>query len=750
MREHMQDSAPSADPSTLRFLVIDDNPDDAFLVTHALKRRFPGGSFSVTSDRIELQNLISSGERFDIILSDWAFPQFNGLEALAMIREAGIDTPFIIVSGKIGEEAAIRAIRSGAYDYVLKDDLGRLPGAIQHALEAHLNEIKAKSDASLIALQATALGVAPAAIAVANPAGLLEWVNPAFESLTGYSAGEVLGRELAKCFSDLGCPSCADMLDSGTSRKEYVCRGLERTKSGKLYFEERKICPVFDQDGVLTHLVITKEDVTDSEQEKKSLEMEVHLGEVLRQSLTPETLCARTIQIIQLHFSDIETGIMYRPDAADGKIRWFGTRDNDPRTSEATRVFRRDFGETEGNVSFLYVRYSAATPFDMERVLADFFDKFNSGMERLEAERKISIQLGNISFLKRIGRTLSSQGDTENALVPLLRSIRSSLKSDAVALYLFERGTTELTCRAHDGFQTTLVEHARIRLGQPYVGIAAEEQRLVVVDDFSSIDRRSQFWNLIETERFCSQHCSPIVAGGKTIGVLEVFNRRITEFPPSWNLLYDAISAQTGLALDYSMIYGDLQKAYVDLQTSYEATIEGWSQAMDYRDQETEGHSRRVTSLLIALAKRLGYEPQEIDRMKRGATLHDIGKIGIPDSVLKKNGPLDESEWVLMKRHPLIAHDMLSRIPYLRDSLDIPLHHHERWDGTGYPHQLAGEEIPVAARLFAIVDVYDALTSDRPYRKAWTKEDTLEYLRTHAGTQFDPVLAEEFVRMIEE
>jgi len=170
---------------------------------------------------------------------------------------------------------------------------------------------------------------------------------------------------------------------------------------------------------------------------------------------------------------------------------------------------------------------------------------------------------------------------------------------------------------------------------------------------------------------------------------------------------------------------------------------------MDFRDEETEGHSKRVSALTAALAARLGVSADDITCIHRGALLHDVGKIGIPDSILKKAGPLNEEEWGIMRRHPLIAKEMLAGIPYLDPSMDIPLYHHERWDGSGYPEGLKGDSIPFAARLFAIIDVFDALTSDRPYRKAWTKAAALQYIHEQAGTLFDPQLAASFLDMIE-
>lgn len=191
-----------------------------------------------------------------------------------------------------------------------------------------------------------------------------------------------------------------------------------------------------------------------------------------------------------------------------------------------------------------------------------------------------------------------------------------------------------------------------------------------------------------------------------------------------------------------------LREANTQLLNAYEATIEGLSLALDLRDRETEGHSRRVTDLTVQLAQAMGMGEEELMHIRRGALLHDVGKIGIPDSILHKPSTLTEEEWVIMRKHPQFAYDMLHSIEYLRPALDIPYSHHEKWDGTGYPRGLRGEEIPLTARLFAVADVWDALTSDRPYRAAWTKEQALEYIREQSGKHFDPQVVELFFKII--
>ena len=191
-----------------------------------------------------------------------------------------------------------------------------------------------------------------------------------------------------------------------------------------------------------------------------------------------------------------------------------------------------------------------------------------------------------------------------------------------------------------------------------------------------------------------------------------------------------------------------LREANAQLLSAYEATIEGWSHAMDLRDRETEGHSQRVTQLTVKMSQALGLGNDDIMHIRRGALLHDMGKIGVPDAILHKPGKLSDDEWVLMRKHPQFAFDMLYPIEYLRPALEIPFSHHEKWDGTGYPRGLKGEEIPLAARMFAVVDVWDALTSDRPYRPAWSEEEALKYIREQSGKHFDPDAVDLFFKSL--
>jgi putative nucleotidyltransferase with HDIG domain len=249
-------------------------------------------------------------------------------------------------------------------------------------------------------------------------------------------------------------------------------------------------------------------------------------------------------------------------------------------------------------------------------------------------------------------------------------------------------------------------------------------------------------------EGFVTYYGVPLLSKGEVKGVLEVFHRKPLNPDSEWLEFLNTLAGQAAIAIADATLFNDLQRSNIELTTAYDATIEGWSRALDLRDKETEGHTRRVTEITMRLAQAMGLSNTEIVYIRRGALLHDIGKMGIPDNILLKPGKLTDEEWEIMRRHPNYAYEMLSPIQFLRLSLDIPYCHHEKWDGTGYPRGLKGEEIPLAARIFAVVDIWDALRSDRPYRTGWPEEKRKEYIRSLSGTHLDPQVVEAFIKMI--
>jgi hypothetical protein len=305
---------------------------------------------------------------------------------------------------------------------------------------------------------------------------------------------------------------------------------------------------------------------------------------------------------------------------------------------------------------------------------------------------------------------------------------------------------------AGQGFVTNASRHVRLRLGEGLAGKAALERRCIGAPD---LDAAPEALQLISApyrhiERFKAAYAVPLIAKGQLLGVLCVLYRR-TMTPNDEGLEFlDMLARQTAIAISDARQFWAVQRSRDDLMLAYDTTLEGWARALELRDKETEGHTQRVGEMTVRLAMALDLPESDLVHLRRGALLHDIGKIAISDTILLKPGPLSTDERSAMELHPVHAHHLLSPISYLRPALDIPYCHHEKWDGTGYPRGLQGERIPLTARIFAIVDVWDALTQDRPYRRAWSVGRAREYLRAEMGRHFDPEVGEAFLRMLEQ
>jgi HD-GYP domain-containing protein (c-di-GMP phosphodiesterase class II) len=362
---------------------------------------------------------------------------------------------------------------------------------------------------------------------------------------------------------------------------------------------------------------------------------------------------------------------------------------------------------------------------------------------RLFGETQRRVQ--RLSGLWTVDQAITSSFDLRVTLNVLLDQITTQLGVSAADVLVLRRYSGTLDYVAGRGFRTAALQRTSLRLGAGYAGRAALERRIVNVPDLRGRKTDLLRSPLLPQEGFVAYFGVPLLAKGEVKGVLEIFHRGPLDPDREWFEFLETLCGQAAIAIDNVGLFDDLQRTNAELVVAYDATIEGWSRALDLRDRETEGHTERVTEMTLRLARRLGIRDDELVHVRRGALLHDIGKMGIPDAILHKPGPLTEAEWVTMRKHPQYAHDMLSPIAYLRSALDIPYCHHERWDGAGYPRRLKGEQIPLAARLFSVADVWDALRSDRPYRKAWDEARTRAYLEEQAGQHFDAEIARLFL-----
>ena len=357
-------------------------------------------------------------------------------------------------------------------------------------------------------------------------------------------------------------------------------------------------------------------------------------------------------------------------------------------------------------------------------------------------------RLEHLQALRAIDIAIASNRDLQETLNIVLDQIAKQLQVDAAVILLLDETRQKLEFGTSRGFQTSTLRYTSLQIGEGMAGRAAQQRQIVHIRDLRIDPQTLRSASALMTEGFVSYYAAPLIAQGQVKGVLEIFHRSFLDSDDEWLGFLETLAGQAAIAVENTSLFDDLQRTNDELTKAYDATIEGWSHALDLRDKETEGHTQRVTELSLQLARAFGFGEKELLYVRWGALLHDIGKMGVPDRILLKEGPLTDEEWVLMRQHPVYAHEMLRSIQYLHPALDIPYCHHEKWDGTGYPRGLKGEEIPLVARLFAIIDVWDALTSDRPYRTAWSHERTLAYIRQGAGQHFDPQVVEMFTDLI--
>jgi len=402
-----------------------------------------------------------------------------------------------------------------------------------------------------------------------------------------------------------------------------------------------------------------------------------------------------------------------------------------------------------GTLGVLRTRENAFT-LQEEQLLVLFSNQAAVAMENARLFAETQWQLQHIQTLRAIDRAITSSMDLKVTLEILLGQITTHLGVDAANILLYHPATQTLETAAARGTSTVFLRKASLRMGESLAGRVALDGKMAYIPDLSQID--DPFVSKLQQagEQFVSYIALPLIAQQEIKGVLQLLHHAPFTPTPHWMEFLESLADQAAIAIDNAQLFDRQQGANLQLTLAYDATIDGWSAALDLRDKETEGHSRRVTDLTLQLARAMGTPEGEIPHLRRGAQLHDIGKMGIPDAILLKPGPLTEAEWGVMRRHPQYALDLLLPIEYLRPSLQIPLCHHERWDGSGYPRGLKGREIPLPARIFAVVDVWDALRSDRPYRPAWSEEKALNYIHEQSGRQFDPAVVTAFLALIGE
>jgi len=351
-----------------------------------------------------------------------------------------------------------------------------------------------------------------------------------------------------------------------------------------------------------------------------------------------------------------------------------------------------------------------------------------------------------VGALVGVGSAINSSLGLERVLEKVMDTLIALMNAERGFLMLCEPAG-QLKVRIARGIDNVNLDEDAFAISNTVVRRVAESGEAILTTNAQEDPRFGEQYS-VAMYHLLSILCAPLKIKDNLIGVIYVDNRAHTGIFSADDLgMISAFANQAAVAIDNARLFDDLQKSNAELEIAYQATLEGWVRALDMRDKETEGHTQRVTTLTQRLAQLMGVDDAALLHITRGALLHDIGKMAIPDGILLKPGELTTEERILIQRHPVYAYQMLSPIKFLLPALDIPYCHHERWDGSGYPRKLKGEEIPFAARIFSVVDVWDALVSDRPYRKGLAPASVKKSIREESGTHFDPRVVDAFLEL---
>jgi PAS domain S-box-containing protein len=627
-----------------------------------------------------------------------------------------------------------------------------------------------------------------------SPLGFLEWDenfhavewNAACERMFGYTREEAIGRHAKDLILPVEVQELVDeiyhSLMNQTGGQHSINKNV--TKDGNIITCEWFNTTLIDKDGKAIGVASVCRDITERQQYEREREAVITVSTALRQARTrTEILNVILDQLVDLF--DADGAVLVLPDPkTEGCINEMGSgvvgermvglsippeegvcdwaiannktylnnhADDDPLfyhsdlLGDSHCVVAAPLATQELIIGALWVARQEDFVEQDLRLLTAIADIAANAVHRVTLHEQTEQQLHRLIALHQIDLAISTSFDLNITLNVILGSVKEELEIDAASILLLNPVTHTLDYAAGIGFRTHNIERSRVRLGNGCAGRAAQEQRTVSSLELGQARENLSRFSFLSGEDFTSHYATPLVVKGQVKGVLEIFHRAAIEPEHTWLGYFETLATQAAIAIDNASLFENLQRSNMELTLAYDATIEGWSRALDLRDRETEGHTQRVTEMVLELAEEMGMSDAEKMDLRRGALLHDIGKMGIPDAILLKPGPLSDEEWKIMRQHPLYAYRMLVPITYLKRALEIPYCHHEKWDGSGYPRGLKGEEIPLSARMFAVVDVFDALISDRSYSKAWSHEQAYRYIQEQAGKHFDPQIAEIFL-----
>ena len=792
--------------SQMKVLYIEHNDSDIDLTKRHLALHAPHIKLEVIHSADVVLGKINKGEfpagKYDVFLVDYRLPGLSALELQKTLIDSKIDIPIVLVTGHGNEETAVQAIRLGAADYLVKQPgyLFQLPTALENACNRYsLAREKVALKESEERYRRLAENAQDIIYSVyLQPEIGFRYVSPAATGITGYDPEEFYANP--GLFYDLVHPDDRSLMKSLTEGKdsfkeELTIRFIK--KDGEIIWIEQRNVPIYDSHNRLVAFEGIARDITDRKlveesRKRRNRELET-LQEVSSALRTTETLGKMLPTFLDhiLTIFNTDSGAIWLYNQESDMLvfsearGWLeDIRDSAWEPGEGIAGYVFTSGETyvsdeivsdrlskknilnitpkgwggaylpikAGNLTIGVLAVYRTQPLNLSSedlsLLVSLSEMVGTAVHRISLHEETGKRLNQLQSLRTVDIAISSNKDMRYILNILLEHLNKQLNIDATAVFLFNKHLKNLHYYIGKGFAEDNLFENTIALGESAVGKAALERKMIISSDEKNRSN-DQLSIILRENGFQAYIALPLIAKSELKGVILLFLYDLIAPDKDWFNYLETMSGQAAIAIESGQLFEELQKANLELSMAYDETIEGWSRALDLRDHETEGHCNRVTDITIEMASFLGVADSNLVHIRRGCLLHDIGKVGIPDSILLKPGKLTPEEWEIMQQHPRLAYELLSPIQYLQPALDIPYCHHEKWDGSGYPRTLKGKEIPLAARIFAVVDVFDALTSDRPYRTAWEKEQALQHIREESGTHFDPEIVKTFLRLID-
>jgi PAS domain S-box-containing protein/putative nucleotidyltransferase with HDIG domain len=785
----------------VRLLLFEDNPGDARLVKEALVEA-GAAQFELSTAKDLAGGLAHlAGHAVDAILLDLTLPDSFGFDTFKRVNEQASQIPIILLTGLQDEELAAEAVRQGAQDYLIKGkaDGALLARAIRYGIERKRTEkLLQEGEQKYRRL----VDNASESILVAQD-GMLKFANRMASELSGYPEQELISRPFAEFIypvdRDKVMERYLNRIKGESSQPKYAFRFV--AGNGSIRWVEISGV-LIDWEGKPATLNFLN-DITERKQAEAALARQTEelrqrneeLARLYRASGSLLSGSASGIQelgqailgVVQQEFGQANCSLLLVHKGSNELQRlavagpYAGEVKNKvlalDGTGLAPRAIRTGTTLNVGNVRAMpnYLPNWEAAQSELtvplkigsevigaidiqsaqpdafnandERLMATFAERAALALAHSRLNEQTKARVQQLAALRTIDMAISSSFDINLTLGILLTQLSVQLGVHAADILVYNASAQTLRFSCGKGFRTQALQHTRLRLGEGFAGRVALEGRVLKIANLRADPTGFKKSPLIFGEEFVAYEGVPLVAKGQIKGVLEILQREPLDFTAEEQAFLEILAGQAAIAIDNAELFDHLQSSVVDLNIAYDSTLEGWSRALDLRDKETEGHTLRVTELAEHLGRAMGIGDADLVQMRRGALLHDIGKMAVPDHILFKPGKLTDEEWAIMRQHPQHAYDMLSPIAYLRPALDIPYAHHEKWDGSGYPRGLKGEQIPLAARIFAVVDVWDGIISARSYHPAQPEAVALEYIRSSAGTHFDPRVVAAFLGM---